>query len=103
MTLIYASTDATTATANISSGIADQIFNSVEGILDEQTGQLELEIDAIEDSTIRLNEEIERIDRQVDLFRESLIRQFSALESLLSSVNTLLTQLDSNQLVQFGN
>ena len=103
LTLVYASTDATTANASISRGIADQIFNNIESILDEQTGQLELEVNSVEDSNRRLEAEIERIDNQVELFRESLIRQFSALESLLSSVNTLLTQLDTNQLVQFGN
>ena len=102
LTLIYASTTAGTGTVTLSQGIADRIFILVDGALDEQEGQLELEIDAIEDNTDRLESEIERIEDQVERFRESLIAKFSALEALLSNVNTLLDSLDAQQQAVFS-
>lgn len=103
LTLIYASTEAGTADVTISQGIANRIFNVLDNLLDEQEGQLQLEIGAIEDSNTRLETEIERIDRQIDIYRELLITRFSALESLLSSLNTLLDSLDAQQLALYGN
>ena len=102
LSLIYASTSSGTATVTLSQGIADRIFNILDGTLDEQEGQLELEVDAIESSNTRLQTEIERIEDQVERYRESLITKFSALETLLSNVNTLLDSIDAQQQAVFS-
>jgi flagellar hook-associated protein 2 len=97
LSMIYASE--TTATINVTAtqGIADRMYNYLNNALESNTGMLDTQTQSVKDSTTRANDEIARIDRQIELYRESLIKQFGALESLLSSVNTLLTSLQAQQ------
>lgn len=103
LTLIYANTTATTANITFSQGIANRIFNDLDAILDEQDGQLQLEIDALGDANDRAETQIERIDDFIERYRDQLVTKFSALESLLSSLNTLLDSLDAQQQALYGN
>ena len=98
LTLIYASTAASANIAvTISQGIADRIFNVLDSALDDQVGSLDLAVDSIEDSSTRFEAEITKIDRQLVDYRAFLVRQFSALEVTLSSINTLLDSLTAQQ------
>lgn len=97
LVMIYGSTSAGTADVTVTQGIADRIYNLASNMLDAQTGTLVHEEDAVKTSTTRYEDEMARIDDQVAKYRDTLLQRFGALETVLSSVNTLLSSLDAQQ------
>ena len=95
MTFIYSDSGDSVVTATATQGISDRIFNTLEDLLEEDTGAVEVEISSIDEENTRLEEEIVRIDEIVERFRNRLLQQFSALEQAISSANTLLQTLDA--------
>lgn len=98
--LIYSSTASTTATVNVTQGIGDRLFNALEDFLADDTGSLDTEITSLEDSSERLQKEVDRIDEQIATFREQLLKKFSALEQAITTINNLLQQLDAQTRAQ---
>lgn len=103
LNMLYASNDAATITVSATQGIADRIYNFLDTTLTSTTGAVDSQVESIKGSTTRYEDEITRIDTQLDAYREQLIRQFASLESLLSSVNTLLTALDAQNQARYAN
>lgn len=97
LVLVYGATTATTSTIKTTQGIGDLTYNFSSDILKRDTGQLDQEIKSITDATTRYNDNIKKINDQVDTYREQLVSKFAALESAISKVNTLLQSLDANQ------
>ncbi len=95
LTLIYGSNDDATVDVTVTQGIADRLYNTLDNLLDEDTGAIEVELRSLSDENERIQEDINRIDEQLESFREQLLRQFSALEAAISSANTLLQTLDA--------
>lgn len=93
--LIYGDTVDTTANITVTQGIGDRIFNSLDSVLDEDSGAVSVEMDSLSDASVRLEEEIARIDEIVERFRQQMLEKFTALEQALSSVNTILQSLDA--------
>ncbi len=102
LTMLYVSSTTASISVTTTQGIADRLFNYLGTILTEDTGALDAQIATVQDSTARFEEEITRIDRQLELYREQLLRQFAALESLLSNVNSLLTALDAQSKARYA-
>ncbi len=101
--LIYSGTVNTTATINLSQGIGDRLYNSLDDVLDEDTGSISIDIKSLEDSDTRAQEEIDRIDQIVERYRQQLLEKFSALESALGSINSILASLEANSNAQQNN
>lgn len=95
LVIIYGDTVAGSTTITVTQGIADRIYNFLDGILDEQDGSLTVQVDSIESTTQRYEDEMARIDEQVEKFREQLLRKFGALESVIANVNSLLNSLEA--------
>lgn len=93
LTLIYANNSDATVNLSLTQGIGDRMYNALDDLLDEDSGLVTTELDTIADTDARLLEEITRIDEQVERYRESLIRQFSALETAIASSNVILQSL----------
>ena len=93
--LIYGGTADTTANITLSQGIADRVYNSLEGALDDTNGIIKTELDSISDSDDRLKDDIARIDEIVERFRQQQLARFASLEALISSANTILQSLDA--------
>lgn len=93
--LIFTGTDIVTGTVNVSQGLGDRIFNSLDNLLDEDVGALSVELDTLTERTDRYQEEITRIDEQVEAYRDTLVQRFSALEAAIARVNTILQSLDA--------
>jgi flagellar hook-associated protein 2 len=94
--LIFAST-ASTATINVTTtqGIGDRMFNALENILNDADGLLtNAETDLVNQKD-RNVKEIEDIDAEIEIYRDDLIAQYSALESALAKANSLLQLLDA--------
>lgn len=94
--LIYASNAPATINATLTQGVADKLFNTADGALTSNTGAIALEQKSIQDSTDRLNKEITDINAQVDVYQSQLLAKFSALESAITRVNSLLSSLNAN-------
>jgi flagellar hook-associated protein 2 len=93
--LVYGSQAATEAAVTATQGIADSLYNISEGVL-EDDGTLEAELASITARDEDLEEQIERINEQVEQFRDVLLQKFAALEQAISRVNTLLATLSAN-------
>jgi flagellar capping protein FliD len=95
LVLIYSSTDIATINLGMSQGIADAAYNVVNEPARSDIGIVTEEMRTVEDNDTRFEEEILRIDAQVEIFREQLLSKFQALESALTRINALLQSLDA--------
>jgi flagellar hook-associated protein 2 len=95
LVLVYAGIASSVNTITATQGIADRIFNTSDNILKDDTGPLEIEIETLKTAETRFNDEIKRIDEQVERFRQELIAKFGALEQAIARTNTLLQSIDA--------
>lgn len=93
--LIYGGSTTVTSNITVTQGIGDRLFNTIDALLDEDSGAVAIEISSLEDSNTRAQEEIDRIDQMVEKYRDQLLAKFSALESTLGAINTILASLDA--------
>ena len=96
LVMVYASTADGTASVDATQGIADKIFNIADSVLKTGTGTLAVELNSLKDSDTRLQDNIDRINAQVEVYRQQLLDKFSRLEQAISNVNTLLSSLQAN-------
>jgi flagellar hook-associated protein 2 len=95
--LVYGSPAAEESDVTISQGIADKLFNTLEGVLNTVTGSLKVEFDSIQEKANDLTTQIDKITEQVEKFREQQLVVFGLLEAALNKVNQLLFALDANE------
>lgn len=95
LVVIYGESTSASATLTMTQGIADKLWNTLDGVLKDTTGLLATDTDAVSANTTRLNDEISRLNEQNDRYREQLVTKFTNLESALSSINSLLTALNA--------
>lgn len=100
MEFIYSDTGDSVMNVTLSQGIGDRVFNTLDALLEEDTGAVDVELTSIADENDRATREIERIDEIVERFRQRLLEQFSALETAIANANTLLQSLDAQQKAQ---
>ncbi len=91
-----------TINVNISYGLADRLYNSINTILDDD-GIIANEIDFFADERTRLEEEIDDLNERISSYQDRLYRQYSALEAAITKVNTLLSFLDAQSQSLYGN
>ncbi len=95
--MIYSDTGDHVVNVNISQGLGDRVYNSLDTILQADTGVMDVELSSLSDENERWTQEISRIDEYVAKFRQRLLEQFSALETAVSQANTLLQSLQAQQ------
>lgn len=93
--LLYTSEDSATISINVSQGVADRLYNAMDDVLKRDTGLLDVEVASIGDENFDLEEDITDLNEEIERYREKLLDQFARLESLISSVNQLLSALDA--------
>lgn len=98
LVMLYAGTTDTTATINLTQGVAAKSYNSSYQALDtvSNRGSIALALKELEDNDVRLNSDIERLTVQIDQYRETLLKKFAALEAAISRTNNLLNALNAN-------
>lgn len=94
--LIYASTNSSTSNVTLYDGIAAGVYNAVGDATDASSGIITAEVNGLNDSNKRLNDDITNMQTQIDSYRQTLMDKFSAMEQAISMVNTLLQTLDAN-------
>ncbi len=101
--LIYASTSAATIHATITQGMADRLYNLMDGITDTTSGTLTQTVSALTDQENRNKDQIDQINSQADTYRDTLTQQYADLEAALSKANNLLDLLDAQQKAAVAN
>lgn len=88
-------------TVHLTQGIGDRFYNILNPAL-EDDGTLDRTIDVINDNSDRLQKEVDRIDDQIESYRDQLLRQFSGVEEAISRINSLLQFLDVSSQALFS-
>lgn len=99
--LIYTGDGTETIDINLSTGIADRLFNIYEGYISED-GVIDTELDNINDHDTRLQEEIDKLEARIEKFRDDQLILYTNLEAAVTKVNTLLDFLDAQSKSMFG-
>jgi len=91
---IYASTSDASMDINITQGIGDRLYNSLNSVL-AVDGTLATDLAQIEEQTQRNETEITKIDASIETYRNQLLDTYSRLEAALTQANQLLSLLDA--------
>ncbi|MBL0319822.1 MAG: flagellar filament capping protein FliD [Alphaproteobacteria bacterium] len=98
-TFIYTGDGSDSIDATLSQGVADRLFNNLNPIL-SSTGTLQNTVDSLTERKSNTQEDITRLNSQIDRYRNALLNQYSRLEQAVASANSILQLLDSQQQAQ---
>lgn len=102
LVMVYNGLAASVNTVTTTQGITDKIFNTTDNALKLDTGALAIELANIKTVDSKLNDDIARIDAEVERFRLQLLDKFTALEQAISKVNTLLDSIDAQNQTRYS-
>ena len=102
MWLIYTGDGSDVINISISQGVADKIFNSLDGIINgsgsgtaKAIGMIDEAIKNLQDTDTSLQKSIDTINDQVTTFRDQILTKFTALEGAISASNQFLQLLSA--------
>ncbi len=81
-------------TVTITQGLADLLYQAADTFV-KVDGAIDQELASLERIKENANEDIANLDRQLEIFRDSLVERFSRLEAALASVNNTLLFLEA--------
>jgi flagellar hook-associated protein 2 len=102
LVMIYTGSATSTVNAKVSQGIGDRLFNTLEDVIEDTTGALSVDESQLTTANERFQTEIDRINEQVDRYRERLLKQYADLEAAISKVNNILQSLDAQAQARAG-
>jgi len=88
-------------TVTLTFGVAEQLYQALDGITDPYTGQITVRTQGLQDRVDYLEEQIEQMEERLDKEREMLVQQFVAMETALSQLQTLSNWLSQQLLASF--
>ncbi len=88
-------------TVTITQGVGERLRRTLESVTDPFSGLIANRRQAVEDTIEANNEQIEAMEERLELKRETLLRQFTAMETSLSELNSMGAFL-SSQLASSG-
>lgn len=91
--LAWIGTGSDTIAVQVRPGIADRLFNEIEGALDLAKGPIERAIDDLGGMNEAYRRQIATVDERAEAARALLIERFTAMETALSLANTMLQQV----------
>ncbi len=80
---------------NSESGVANSVWNYVDGVTDTISGAITYRTKGLQSIVSKLGDDITRVEDRLAKYEESLIAQFAKLESLLSTLSTQSSFLSS--------
>jgi flagellar hook-associated protein 2 len=101
-TMLYSGTGVDTITVNQSQGIGDKLFNVLDGIL-ASDGILKTSASALTDMSSRKNDEITKLNSQIESYRSNLLDLYSRLEDAITKSNSILQMLSAQVDAQNNN
>ena len=103
--MVYTGNGTDTVDVSMSQGIADKMYNAVNGMLNgitasgssstSSTGIIDAAIQSLTDQDTKLQDSITTINDQVATYRTQLLTKFSQLEASISAANQLLALLSA--------
>lgn len=93
--LIYSDTVSDTINVSYTQGFGDRLYNAVDKMLDEDGGVVTTQITNLGDLNDNYEFDLERLNEQIERYRQTLLDQFTALEQAISRVNSILESLTS--------
>jgi flagellar hook-associated protein 2 len=92
--LLYTgNTDASALTVNFTTGVGAQMYFTVDDIVDEATGAVANEIDALDGQNDFNQERIDLLLIRLEHQRQSLLSRFIAMETALTQMNSILDSI----------
>ena len=99
--LLYTGTGAASGIRlDLSVGVGAKLYGAADALVDETSGLIANEIDALEGQNELGQERIERLQERLDRERERLLERFVAMETALTTMNRLLESL--RQQIELG-
>lgn len=95
MKFVYTGDGTDVITVNASQGVGDRIYNLVSGFIEEDTGIVDAAISSLNDQNTKLNEDIDRLEENIETFREKQLLIFAALEKAVTASNSVLQLIDA--------
>jgi flagellar hook-associated protein 2 len=92
---IYTGDGTDVINVSVTQGIGDRLFNLAQSATEEDTGTIATAVDGLSESDDRLQNDIDRLNAQLETFRLRLFDRFNAVESALASVNSTLQLLEA--------
>jgi flagellar hook-associated protein 2 len=103
MVMVYSGSSSGSVDVTINHGIASRVYNTMAEITEDETGILDIDREGMSDTQDTMNDTLERMQLQIENFRQTLIAQFSALEDAVSRVNSILQFLNAQSQAQLVN
>lgn len=106
----YSGTGVDTSTFQVTQGVADKLFNTLDAVLDKKynasignislrASELDLEVYSLQDQVFKTKNDIDTKNLRLDQQRQILVKKYAALESSLAKANSILQMLDIQQQV----
>lgn len=102
LVLIYSGDGTDLITVSATQGIADRLYNVLNGLL-EADGVIATEISSLQDAITQISEDIEQEERRIEVERELLLSRFTRLEAFIAEINNTLRFFDSQRAELLGN
>lgn len=83
-------------TVTLVAGIADRLYSELSSITDTVNGYIQANIDGVERSIEGYDDDIDEMNRRIDIRREQYVRKFTALEQALATLQTLQQSLNAS-------
>lgn len=93
-TMLYSGDGTDVITVSLSQGIADKLYNSISGFL-EDDGLIDTSEDALTTDNTRADDEITKKNTLIDQYRDRLLQQYSLLEETVTRMNSILQMLQA--------
>jgi flagellar capping protein FliD len=98
-TFLYSGSGSENIDISFTQGFADKLYNYVNrlntGGSDSVQGAIDKEIQNLRTTNDSIQESVDRIDIQVNLFTEQLLIKFAALEAAIAASNSILDLLEA--------
>lgn len=90
---IWTGSGSTSINVTATQGVAEKLYNYIDGVIDDVDGTLTSASDALEDANTEFTDEIAFIEERAETFRQSLIERFAAMEAALALADSMLQQV----------
>lgn len=95
LTLVYTGSTSKSITVTTTQGIADQLYNAVDTIANEDDGALTTLIDNLEDENDTIEDSISTLESSISTYSEYLYELYSTMAASISEAETTLKLLEA--------
>lgn len=88
---VYTGDGSDTIDITMTQGIADKLYNSIDSMLTEDTGVVDITVSGIQSLNDAIQDQIDKENTRIESERERLIERFTRLETIISGFNSVLS------------